>query len=187
MPGNIYYLIASFPHLSYPDLPPITIDTFLSACKVNLSPSHMKKLESIREGEFDKKVLELSVVRLWQEWDSAARSELARLRAEKLGRPVVSIDYYDGRMSSALEAARDAFRASSPLVADDALESARWDYLDSLEFGRYFNLESLVLYLLKLKVLERRAGLMSDLGRTGLAGVLEGCNAEIGAFIEAGT
>ena len=66
------------------------------------------------------------------------------------------------------------------------MESARWDYLDSLEFGRYFNLESLVLYLLKLKVLERRAGLMADRGRTGLAGVLEGCNAEIGVFIEAG-
>ena len=186
MPGNIYYLIASLPHLSYPDLPTITIDTFLSACKINLSPFHMKKLESIKEGEFDKKVLELSVVRLWQEWDSAARSELARLRAEKLGRPAVSIDDYDGRISSALEAAQDAFRASSPLVADDAMESARWDYLDSLEFGRYFNLESLVLYLLKLKVMERRAGLVADCGRTGFAGVLERRNGEIESVVEAG-
>ena len=187
MPGNIYYLIASLPHLSYPDLNPITIDAFLSACQINLSPYHMKKLELIKEGKFDKKVLELSVVRMWQEWDMAARSELARLRAEKLGRPAVSVADYDGRMSSALEAAQDAFRASSPLAADDALESARWDYLGSLEFGRYFNLESLVLYLLKLKVLERRAGLVADRGRAGLAGVLEGCNAEIGTFIEAGT
>ena len=187
MPGNIYYLVASLPHLSYTDLLPVTIDTFFSSCALHLRPSHLKTLKSINEDIYDKRAMTLSVVRLWQEWDVAARSELARLRAESLGRTLKNTPP-GKRIDSATEAAHEvynaAFRASSPLMADDILESKRWKYIDSLEFGRYFNLESLALYLLKLKVLERKAHLMADRGRAELEGVLEGRNVEIESLME---
>ena len=83
-----------------------------------------------------------------------------------------------------IDAAHEAFRAATPIAADDTLESARWDYLDSLEFGRYFNIESLALYLLKLKVLVRKEGLIIDRGRAGFEGILEGRKEEIGALME---
>ena len=186
MPGNIYYLVASLPHLRYPDPPPMTIDDFFSACKTHLSPCNLKKLKSIHEGDPDPRCRRLSSLKLWQEWDLTAREELARLRAERLGRPIVPVHDRDGKHAAAIDAAREAFRAATPIAADDTLESARWDYLDSLEFGRYFNIESLALYLLKLKVLARREGLIMDKGRAGFEGVLENRKDEIGVLMEEG-
>ena len=184
MPGNIYYLIASLPYLCYPDPPSITIDEFLSICNTHLSRSRLDKLKSISRGETDHAVNRLSVVRMWQEWDLAARGELARLRAERLGRLVEAMVPEGKIIVSAIEAAREAYRAHSPMEADDVFETARWAYIDSLEFGRYFNMEWLALYLLKLKVLERRARLVTERGRVGLELVLEGCDEEIGALME---
>ena len=45
----------------------------------------------------------------------------------------------------------------SPRAADEELDRVRWRVLEELAFGHYFDVETLVVYLLKLRILERRA------------------------------
>ena len=52
----------------------------------------------------------------------------------------------------------------SPLAAEGVLDRARWSWLEELESGHYFDGERLALYLLKLRILERRARFVKDLG-----------------------
>ena len=55
------------------------------------------------------------------------------------------------------EIARHLLALDSPLAADEELDRLRWRFLEELAFGHYFDLETLVIYRLKLRILERRA------------------------------
>ena len=53
----------------------------------------------------------------------------------------------------------------SPLQAEEALNLARWGYLDQLEAGHYFDIDKLVVYVLRLQLLERKARFDEQKGR----------------------
>jgi len=48
-----------------------------------------------------------------------------------------------------------AYKTPSILEAEKTLDQARWEFLDSLSIGHYFDFNYLLSYLLKLKILER--------------------------------
>jgi hypothetical protein len=48
-----------------------------------------------------------------------------------------------------------AYRSASILEAEKILDQARWNFLDALSFGHYFDFDYLLVYGLKLKILER--------------------------------
>ena len=48
-----------------------------------------------------------------------------------------------------------AYKSTSILEAEKILDQARWEFLESLSFGHYFDFDLLLGYLLKLKILER--------------------------------
>ena len=51
--------------------------------------------------------------------------------------------------------AMNAYRSPSPLEGERILDEARWQKLEELSFGHYFDLEFLLIYALKLLILER--------------------------------
>jgi hypothetical protein len=63
------------------------------------------------------------------------------------------------------EVAREAFQATSPLDAESVLNKARWEYLELLETGNYFNLSKLIIYFLKLQVLQRKMEIDKEKGK----------------------
>ena len=48
-----------------------------------------------------------------------------------------------------------SFMKDSPIHAEHVLNNARWDYLENLKTGHYFDLEILVIYYLQLQILQR--------------------------------
>ncbi|MFW5685010.1 MAG: DUF2764 family protein, partial [Spirochaetota bacterium] len=71
------------------------------------------------------------------------------------------------------EAAREAFSHDSPLSGEDALDRARWRFLDDLEAGHYFDLDRVVIYFLKLQLLARRRLFTRTRGEERYAGITE--------------
>jgi hypothetical protein len=49
----------------------------------------------------------------------------------------------------------NAYRAPSPLEAEKMLDHARWNALDELTAGRYFDMDVLIAYAIKLVMLEK--------------------------------
>ncbi len=49
----------------------------------------------------------------------------------------------------------DVFEEPTPLLMERKLEKKRWDFIEEKEFGRYFDINTLILYFLKLQILER--------------------------------
>ena len=155
MKEQYYYVISSLPYLSLNDELPVRKNNFLSVCKENLKTTDFEMLRSIDLFEADQDKAPLDIVRHFFSWEREVRNALVKLRAERLG--LDSVDFIRGGMSDHLTGhiAEEAFNADSPLMAENILNKARWKYLDELEFGHYFDIEILVIFFIKLQILER--------------------------------
>ena len=64
---------------------------------------------------------------------------------------------HDGTDPSEIaEGSREAFQHESPLSGEDQLNRIRWQYLDDLVVGHFFDLDRIIIYYLRLQLLARR-------------------------------
>jgi hypothetical protein len=93
----------------------------------------------------------------WRNWERSLRLNLARYRVQRLkregGAAVEPPDY----PADAVSAAKAAAAMESPLEAEIFLDKARWDAIELFQGIDYFSNNTLFAYLLKLRLLERRA------------------------------
>lgn len=92
----------------------------------------------------------------WQTFDTALRNELVRIRAARKQKDAARYLRHDGYTdASTAHTAVNAYRNTSLLAVERSLDEARWRALDELAAGHYFDFDFLVLYALKLLLLER--------------------------------
>jgi len=153
--GDFYvYLISSLPVLHFEGNAPFSFETFLGRCRDFIPQKDWETLTR------------LSPEYLWQQEDETARkflafeillrNELVYLRA--LRKKVAPEKYIrpDGlSVSSVHHIAVAAQRSPSPLEAERILDRARWEFLEELNLGHYFDRAFLIIYGLKLLILER--------------------------------
>ncbi|MHC4322333.1 MAG: DUF2764 family protein [Planctomycetota bacterium] len=155
MKKQYYYVITSLPYLSLNEKLPISKDDFLAICKKYLNKIDFSIIASVNLLDVEKDKVPLDIIRRFFSWERGVRNALVKLRAERLG--LDSDDFIRGDISdhSTGHFTEEAFNADSPLMAEDILNKARWEYLDELEFGYYFDIEILVIFFIKLQILER--------------------------------
>jgi len=59
----------------------------------------------------------------------------------------------------------DVVTEGNPLDKEIKLMRTRWEFLDNLSVGRYFDLGALIIYYLKLQILERKDSFNKEKGR----------------------
>ncbi len=182
-----YYLVASLPLLLFGDPPPHSSRAWLDICREQVAEGHHALLSRI---SFDALVTRRSDPAVWQaysSWETALRNELAVQRAQSLD---ISPDpfmreasFYPG-MSAMV---KETLGAGTPLAVETALDRRRWSRLEELEAGTQFDLGRLVVYRLKLLLLERRARFRPEPGRESFTGeyarILDSAAAWTGAAI----
>ncbi len=172
MKEQYYYVITSLPYLSLSEELPIRKDGFLANCKVYLKKTDFDILESVSLFDAEKDEVSLDVIRCFFKWETSLRNSLVRLRAESLG--LEPDEFVRGEIFDHSQAllAEEAFNADSPLMAEEILNKARWRYLDELEFEHYFDIERLVIFFIKLQILERISSFDAEEGRERLNAVV---------------
>ena len=164
-----YYLVASLPLLRFDDPPPFSSRDWLELCREHVAAGDHALLSRV---SFDAPVPRRGDPAAWQAyaaWETALRDELAVQRAQKLG---LSPDPFlrDAPFFVGLPAmAKEALGAGTPLAVEAALDRRRWAYIDGLEVGAQFDLGRLVVYRLKLLLLERRARFRPEPGRAAFS------------------
>jgi hypothetical protein len=157
MPAYYTYLISSLPALSFLANPPFSLEDFFARCK-NLIPD--QELEILRkvcgqEG-YSLATQNAASLKRWADFEIALRNELMRARAgRKKTDPLKFLRLPDAPQAETIHLALAAYRSSSVLEAEKILDQARWNFLEDLSFGHYFDFDRLLIYGLKLKVLER--------------------------------
>jgi hypothetical protein len=137
--------------------PPFSWDNFLELCQRLISGKDYALLKNLpRPEEYAGYSGEQETVRRWVDFDTALRNELVKLRA---GPKHIDAAKYmraqDYTNLSLAQAAMSAQRSAAPQEAELILDRRRWDFLQELSFGRYFDLDFLIAYAYKLKILWR--------------------------------
>ena len=161
--SQYYFLTASLPFL-LPDSP-VILDSaaFLATCESNMEAEDFRLLSGCRldpaEGGEGHPLL-----RKWRDWEISLRNELVRLRAQNLKADAEAWLREGGGAAGLTDAVREAAGMASPLEAELRLDRLRWSFLDELESGHIFDLERLMVYFLKLQLLERHLCFSADRG-----------------------
>jgi hypothetical protein len=163
--AQYYYLVASFPLLFYDTERITSRREFLDLCGQHISPRHYQLLSSTSTTDLRPTTPSCGILDLWREWETSLRNELVRLRAKKRGTEAEAYLVDSPWIINAQQIAREAFGQESPLQAEDTLNRARWSYLDELEVGHYFDIEKVLVYALRLQILERKALFDKEKGR----------------------
>ncbi|NQT76000.1 MAG: DUF2764 family protein [Candidatus Omnitrophica bacterium] len=168
-----YYLIASLPMLEFGTKMPISYVDFLKRSREQLESADMGIIERIKTGPFEDTEDPSPTFKEWKLFARALRNEIARYRAARTGKdPLEHIrggNYPDPFVSGF---AHWAVHEDSPIEAELYLDRARWEKIEELEKGHYFDIDFLVTYALKLQILERWDRINSEGGMALLQALL---------------
>jgi len=156
MKNSYYYLIASLPALQFGMNPPFSYSDFLEACGHELDQAAMDMLAGLSikpSSDIDDK---LHLLKEWKRFNRGLGDELARVRAVKrLKDPNNYLRGESGPDPFIAPLAHWAANQDSPLEAELYLDKARWEKIEEIVTGHYFDIEHLVSYALQLQILER--------------------------------
>ncbi len=143
----------------------MTEEEFLSTCETTISEKDFEDLKASLLLPIQGAVVSDPLLKGWYDWENTLRCELVKLRAAKKGTDAEKYITDNPGEAGLAEVAREAFNQSSPLESEKVLDRARWEYLDMLEAGHLFDIGKLIIYYLKLQLLNRRALLNREIGQ----------------------
>lgn len=137
--------------------PPFSPDKFLERCREFIPVKDCQVLSGLPETEKAGSLKTAgTTVKKWIDFDLRLRNELVKIRASRKNLEAAKYLRQDGFSGSAIvHLAQAAMRIPALLEAEDFLAQARWQALDELGFGHYFDLDFLIIYAYKLRILER--------------------------------
>ena len=165
MANQYYYTVSSLPMLMWDSDKFMTESEFLYACESTVAEKDFETLKAALLIPVQGAAVTNPVLKSWYDWENTLRSELVKLRAAKKGTDAEKYISDNPGEAGVVEIAREAFNQASPLDGEKILDQARWDYLDMLEAGHMFDIGKLIIYYLKLQLLNRRAVLNKDKGQ----------------------
>lgn len=151
------YLIASLPTLYFGMKPFFSLEEFFSLCARHIPEADLVRIkEAIEKPDYQVNAKEISFLKKWHNFNLALRTELSRLRAARKKVGLLAHPKEEVFISSEImHVANLAYRSPNILEAERILDLARWHFLEEASVGHFFDLETLIAYALKLKILWR--------------------------------
>jgi hypothetical protein len=156
MASSYPYLISSLPMLHFGARPPYSFEEFLEACR-DLIPDQDLAVVSLCAGEpFLEKDIRQETLKAWAAFETGLRNELVKIRASrKKAEPAKYLRSGGSEETALYHTAMNSHRILSLIESEKFLDQERWHKLDELSFGHYFDLDALIVYALKLRLLLR--------------------------------
>ncbi len=156
MGRSYYYFVASLPLLNFDMKPPLTLEEFLDDCRRLLAVDDVRRIEQALFSDPQDVEPTSDIFGRWIDFKQRLRNELTWVRATRAHKD--PLEYVRGpRDVDAFmqETINRAVKTADPLEAERILDVGRWQYLDELERGRYFHFDNVLIFALKLQILER--------------------------------
>lgn len=166
MSNTYYYFVASLPMLDLNVKPLISAEDFLSACGQQLSNQDFQMVRQLLTCANPLENLSPNATfHALCEWGEKFGNELACYRAKQYRKEPREVMRGEQRRDPMLEEAiQQAAKAVNPLEGERILDKARWTLLDHLAVGHHFDTDWILIYGLKLKILEKHQQIASDEG-----------------------
>ena len=159
--AEYYYFASTLPLLVMGRETPISYEDFMTAAERQLSKRDYQSLRSLSFQSAEQP--STRIAREWKEYRDRIESLIVSERASLLG-----FEGY-GEGEAADKALRDRIHSIvtelDPLEAEKAVLSLYFDFLSSREGGSPFSTEALMIYALKLQLMERAAAFSEEKGQ----------------------
>jgi hypothetical protein len=156
MPAAYTYLLSSLPALFFNARAPFSYDRFLEQCAGLIPAQGYALLEAIGNGTVLSLPRARGVLEQWVSFETALRNELVRLRADRIkAEPQRFLRGEAPHLPDVHTAASNAYRMPSVLDTEKSLDAYRWQKLEELGFGHFFDFDALIVYALKLMIVAR--------------------------------
>ncbi len=155
--SNMVYLMTSLPSLSLGEAPPITIDEFNDDAKRELSSRHFKALQSVDIQKLEAKVGVKNISSLLE----TIKEDLSEVRTAKA----------QSRQAKPERLPLSALKGN-PLEREMNIMQWQWEELQDIEAGKTFTLTEVLVYKLKLQLVERLYSFNKVKGAEVLASVV---------------
>ncbi len=156
MPCFYTYLISTLPTLHFGARPPFSFEKFITYCQRFISEADIEILKKVSIGGQVSVDVVNPTLKKWHDFDTLLINELVKIRAS---RKHIDATRYLRRETfqepHIAHIAISAYRSHSILEGEKILDEERWRALDEFSFGHYFDLDFLIIYALKLLILER--------------------------------
>lgn len=140
-----YYFVTQLPLLYFEKEPLVTIEDFLEEGRKWLSKRDYNILEKTNINETSTLLSDPQVLKDYKSFENSLRSELVQWREAKRAN-----QEYKTRLFPV-----SLVKEGNPLQIEKNIMKLRWDFIDKQEVSHHFDLEFLVLYYLKLQLLQR--------------------------------
>lgn len=165
MGKSYYYFAASLGMISFDHKSPMTVDEYLNLSEGFLAEDDFASMKSLLVGDIQMVKTASAALDQWITFEKSLKNEIAAFRARKLHKnPDDFIRGENFREYSLQNAINQAARKDNLLEAEKDIDNIRWQFLEGLEFGHYFDIDFLYVYGLKLKILERYANVSASRG-----------------------
>ncbi len=154
--GNYIYLLSSLPMLHFGAKMPLSFEAFLSLSRRLISEKDSELISMTRAASSGNFSHPHPLLKKWCAFETALRNEVVKIRATRKKvdpAPWLRNDGYDDPYIS--HRVMNAYRSPSVIERERLLDSERWHFLEEISFGHYFDLEALIVYALKLLILEK--------------------------------
>ncbi len=155
--------------------PPFSVERFLEQCESQIPQADLEAVKlCFSEEPWDVKTQQRTL-RQWIDFETALRNELVRVRAaRKKVDPERFLRGEAGSHPALYQLALNSHRITHPADAEKFLDQARWQSLEELSAGRYFDLDALIAYALKLRIIWRWERIhQTGAANTGLGELLQ--------------
>jgi hypothetical protein len=162
-----YFLIAQLPQLNYGQTPPMSPEAFKELAQTKLSVQDAALLDYCTLGAtvIEEKPTPSAFINEWRKRERTLTFNLAQARVAKLKREGISAGFDVPHDSvDAENQAKTAVGMENPLEAELFLDKGRWDAIEDLTGVTYFDVNVIYAYLLKLKLIARKASFTTEEG-----------------------
>lgn len=166
MSHSYYYFAASLPMLDFEGKLPLTVEQYLDECDRLLQEDDAEAIQNALSSSFQECSFGNTTFKIIQDFYRRFNNAKVVFRAGKLHKD--ANDFIKGEPSfdpQLIEVVKQASKQDNLFVAEKMLDRACWDYLDELVVGHYFDMDFLLVYGLKLKILERYETLNTTKGQ----------------------
>lgn len=158
--SSLVYLISSLPSLSFGQVPPITMEEFNRDAQNQLSVKHFNQLESVDlySSAGSERTPGLKSI---GEMLSDLKKDISEIRTANTQKRAPGLD----RLPKAIVNA-------NPLEREKLIMKWQWEELDNIEAGETFTFTEVMVYKLRLQILNRLNSFDKERGKQILASVV---------------
>ncbi len=160
-----YYFAASLPMIAWKGKLPMAVEDFLGTARRLLSEEDSALMHTLLEGSDSDVETDNDVACSWVQFDRNFRNETAWFRAQRLHKdPAKSVQGTKENDPWLRRVVLEAAKMEDLLEAETLLDRTRWQFLEDLAAGHYYDLEFIICYGLKLEILQRHQEYKSQKG-----------------------